>query len=89
MKPNVRSAIERIKKAFEIMEMVAPDDLAHLASYTKNIALGNQLTDVACAAGEIEDAARRPNVKLQAPMRHLSEAISRAECDSRKDSRAA
>jgi len=89
MKPHVKSAIERLEQTFQIMEKSSPHDVATLASYAKDVAAGNHLVEVAKAAGEIVDAARKPVVKLQSPMRHLSEAISQAECDFRDGKQAA
>ncbi len=89
MKPHVKSAIERLQQTFQIMEQASPHDVVTLASYAKDVASGNHLVEVANAAGEIVDAARKPVVQLQSPMRHLSEAISQAGSRFRKDKQAA
>ena len=90
MKSDAKNTIEYLDQALQMMAMAAPRDVACLASHAKGFALRNHLSEIGNAAGEVERAATGPDAKLlEKPMRHLSEAVLRAERDLLDDMQAA
>jgi hypothetical protein len=78
MKPKANT-IARLQRTIEAMTTMPLRDVARLASYAKDEAGKAHLWEVVDAASEVELEANKSEVALQPSIRHLSEAITRAE----------
>lgn len=78
MKPEA-DTIARLQRTIEAMTTVPLHDVARLASYAKDEAGKAHLWEVVEAASEVELEANKNEVTLQPSIRHLSEALTRAE----------